>query len=75
MNIKKMLLDIAEQQADAIQKQAIDHLASAEMEDMIATEINKKIDIPFVNEKQEQKFFKSVVGVCVDVIENAFKGK
>lgn len=75
MNIKSMLLEIAEQQADAIQKQAINHLASAEMEEAIATKINKKIDIPFINEKQEQEFFKTVVGVCVDVIQGAFKGK
>ena len=42
MNIKSMLIKLAEEQADKMQKEAIKSLASDEMSDRIATAINKK---------------------------------
>ena len=75
MDIKSMLVEFAEQQADKMQEQAMGHLASDEMRDCIATAINKKIDIPFVSEDKEQIFFEKMVDVVTDVLEGVFKGK
>ena len=75
MDIKSMLVEFAEAQADKMQEQAINHLASDDMRDKIATSINKKIDIPFVSEDKEQVFFEKMVDVVTDVLEGVFKGK
>ena len=75
MDIKSMLVEFAEAQADKMQEQAMNHLASDDMRDKIATSINKKIDIPFVSEDKEQVFFEKMVDVVTDVLEVVFKGK
>jgi|TARA_Y100000015_G_C2327854_1_gene59752 hypothetical protein len=75
MDIKSMLVEFAEAQADKMQEQAMNHLASDDMRDKIATSINKKIDIPFVSEDKEQVFFEKMVDVVTDVLEGVFKGK
>ena len=75
MDIKSMLIKLAEEQAEKMQEEAIKHLASDEMSDMIATKINEKIDIPFVSEDKEQIFFEKMVDVITDVLEGVFKGK
>ena len=75
MNIKSMLIKLAEEQADKMQEEAIKSLASDEMSDRIATAINKKIDIPFLSEDKEQIFFEKCVDLVADIIEGLFKGK
>ena len=75
MDIKSMLVEFAEAQADKMQEQAMNHLASDDMRDKIATSINKKIDIPFVSEDKEQVFFEKMVDVVTDILEGVFKGK
>ena len=75
MDIKSMLITLAEQQAEKMQEEAVKHLGSDEMSEKIATAINKRVDIPFVGEDKEQIFFEKVVDVVTDVIEGLFKGK
>ena len=75
MDIKSMLLKLAEEQAEKMHEQAMEHLASDEMSEQIASAINKRIDIPFVSEEKEQIFFEKVVDVVTDVLEGVFKGK
>jgi len=75
MDFKKMLMDIAEAQADKMKEQAISFLSSEEFTKEIATKINEKIDIPFVSEEKEQIFFEKVVDLVTDVLEGLFKGK
>ena len=75
MDIKSMLIKLAEQQAEKMQEEAVSHLASDEMKDQIASAINKRIDIPFVSEDKEQIFFEKIVDVITDVLEGVFKGK
>ena len=75
MDIKSMLDKLAEEQADKMKEEAMNHLSSDEMSESIATAINKKIDIPFVSEEKEQIFFEKMVDVVTDVIEGLFKGK
>ena len=50
MGLKEMLIAAAEKQADLVKDQMIEKLGSDEMNEMIATKINEKIDIPFVSE-------------------------
>ena len=69
-----MLVKLAEEQADKMQDEAIKHLASDDMTDLIATKINEKIDIPFVSEEKAQIFFEKVVDVVTDILEGVFKG-
>ena len=75
MDIKSMLVKLAEEQADKMKEEAMNHLSSDEMSDSIATAINKKIDIPFVSEDKEQISFEKIVDVVTDVLEGVFKGK
>ena len=73
MNLKGMLMEMAEAQAEKMKDQMVDHLGSDEMSDMIATKINEKIDIPFVSEDKEQIFFEKCVDVVTDILEGMFK--
>ena len=73
LDIKSMLVKLAEEQAEKMQEEAVKHLSSDEMADKIATAINKRIDIPFVSEDKEQIFFEKVVDVVTDIIEGIFK--
>ena len=75
MDFKKMLMDMAQAQADKMQDEAMGFLASDEFSDQIATKINEKIDIPFVSEEKEQIFFERVVDIVTDLMEGVFKGK
>jgi hypothetical protein len=75
MDFKKMLMDLAEAQADKMKGEAVGWLASDEFADEIATKINEKIDIPFVSEEKEQIFFEKVVDIVTDLLEGVFKGK
>ena len=49
LDIKAMLIKLAEEQAEKMQEEAVKHLGSEEMTEKIATAINKKIDIPEVD--------------------------
>ena len=75
MDIKSMLIQLAEAQAEKMQEEAIKSLGSDDMAEKIATAINKRKDIPFVSEDKEQIFFEKIVDVVTDVIEGVFKGK
>ena len=75
MDFKKMLMDMAQAQADKMQEEAMGFLASDEFSKQIATKINEKIDIPFVSEEKEQVFFERVVAVVTDLMEGVFRGK
>ena len=75
MDFKKMLMDMAQAQADKMQEEAMGFLASDEFANKIATKINEKIDIPFVSEEKEQVFFEKVVDIVTDLMEGVFKGK
>ena len=73
MDFKKMLMDMAEAQAEKMKGEAIGFIGSKEFEEEIATKINEKIDIPFVSEEKELIFFEKVVDVVTDLLEGVFK--
>jgi hypothetical protein len=75
MDLKAMLVAAAEAQADKVKDDFMSVLNSEEMEDKIATAINKKVNIPFVSEASEQKLFKELVDVVTDLIAGIFEKK
>ena len=75
MDFKKILLDMAEEQASKMQDEALGFLSSEKFEKEDASKINEKIDIPFVSEAKEQIFFEKVVDVVTDLLQGVFKGK
>jgi|TARA_Y100001963_G_C6577356_1_gene351714 hypothetical protein len=75
MDIKKMLVNLAESQADKVKDDMMSQLNSKEMEEKIASAINAKIDIPFVSEDKEQIFFEKIVDVVTDLLHGLFEGK
>ena len=75
MDFKKIMLAVAEQQADQFKQKAVEWVQSEEFQEELASKINKKIDIPFVSEDKEQIFFEKCVDLVADVIEGLFKGK
>ena len=75
MDIKKMLVELAESQADKVKDDMISQLNSKEMEKKIGSAINAKIDIPFVSEDKEQVFFEKIVDVVTDLLHGIFEGK
>ena len=75
MDIKSVLLKLAEEQAEKMQEEAVKHLGSDEMTEKIASAINKLIDIRFVSEDKEQIFFEKMVDLVTDILEGVFKGK
>ena len=75
MDIKKMLVDLAEAQADKVKDEMMSQLDSSEMEEKIASAINAKIDIPFVSEDKEQIFFEKVVDIVTYLLHGVLKGK
>ena len=70
-----MLVKLAEQQAEKMQEEAMKHMESDDFSDMLATKMNEKINIPFVREEKEQKFFEEMMDVVTDLLAGVFKGK
>ena len=75
MDLKAMLVKLAEEQADKMKAEAMGHLASDEFSDMLATKMNEKINIPFVKEEKEQKFFEDMMDVVTDLLSGVFNKK
>ena len=75
MDIKGMLVKLAEEQADKMKAEAMGHIESDEFSDMLATKMNEKINIPFVKEEKEQKFFEEMMDIVTDLLAGVFKGK
>tara|TARA_R100000995_G_C3463574_1_gene114435 strand:- start:463 stop:690 length:228 start_codon:yes stop_codon:yes gene_type:complete len=75
MDIKSMLVKLAEQQAEKMQEEAMKHMESDDFSDMLATKMNEKINIPFVKEDKEQKFFEEMMDVVTDLLAGVFKKK
>ena len=50
MDIKSMLVKLAEDQAEKMQDEALKHLSSDEFTETLATKINEKVNIPWINE-------------------------
>jgi hypothetical protein len=75
MDLKAMLVKLAEEQADKMKDEAMGHLESEEFSDMLATKLNDKINIPFVKEEKEQVFFEEVMDVVTDMLAGVFGKK
>jgi len=71
--VMNSIKDAANNQMKDINKGIEDLIDSDEFKESIATKINEKIDIPFVDEKKEQIFFEKCVDLIADTLRNIFK--
>ena len=51
----------------------IQKIQSEEFEEKWASEINKKINLPFLNEEQEQKVFETIIDKGTDVFASVLR--
>ena len=58
---------------DGIEDLIIQKIQSEEFEEKWASEINKKINLPFLNEDQEQKVFETIIDKGTDVFAAVLK--
>tara|TARA_R110001583_G_scaffold562_1_gene5074 strand:+ start:1314 stop:1544 length:231 start_codon:yes stop_codon:yes gene_type:complete len=75
MNIKSMLIKLAEEQADKIEKEVMKKIESESFAEDLAQKLNDKYDIPFVKEEKEGKFFLSVIGIMQSMVTGLIKSK
>ena len=81
MDIKSIVLNQLVKQAEAavpdmkdgIEDLIIEKIQSEEFEEKWASEINKKINLPFLNEEQEQKVFETMIDKGTDVFAAVLK--
>jgi|TARA_Y100001973_G_C5146444_1_gene305659 hypothetical protein len=73
MDIKSMLVKLAEAQAEKLQEEAMDHITSDDFNKMLATKINEKVNLPWINEEKEQELFEKLVDVMTDMLKGVFK--
>ena len=58
---------------DEYQDEFIGYIQSDELKEQLATKINKKINLPWLNEKQEQELYEKLVDWITDVLEDIAK--
>ena len=75
MDFKKMLMEMAEAQAEKMQEEAMKQIESDDFAEMLATKLNEKIDIPFVSEEKEQEFFEKAMDLLTDILGGFFRKK
>jgi len=75
MDLKALLVQAAEAQADKVKDDMMSALNSKEMEEKIASAINAKINLPFIPEDKEQELFEKVVDVVTDLLAGLFENK
>ena len=75
MDIKKMLLAMAEQQADSVKSEMLSWIQSEDFEEELAEKMDKAVNIPFVKDDREKKFFRGVADLITDIIYGLAGGK
>ena len=75
IDIKSMLIELAEKQADKIEEQVMSKVESESFAEDLAQKLNDKYDIPFVKEEKEGKFFLSVINVVQSLIAGFIRSK
>ena len=75
MDIKKMLVKLAEEQAEKIEKELMNKIESDAFAEDLAQKLNDKYDIPFVKEEKEGAFFLSIIGIMQSMVTGLIKSK
>jgi len=55
------------------QDEFIGYVQSDELKEELATKINKKLNLPFLNEEQEQELLEKLIDWTTDVLEDIAK--
>lgn len=75
MDIKSMLVALAKSQAEKMEAEVMGHVDSEEFAEELAQKLNDKIDIPFVKEEKEGKFFLALVSIVQSLIKGMMQSK
>ena len=71
---KAVLAKIVDKARDHILKEykdeAINYVQSDELKVELATKINKKLNLPFLNEEQEQELLEKLIDWVTDILED-----
>ena len=74
---KAVLAKIIDKAKDHIveeyQDEFISYIQSDELKEELATKINKKLNLPFLNESQEQELLEKMIDWLTDVLEDLAK--
>lgn len=81
MDIKSIIIQSMVKHAESavpelkggIEDLIIQKIQSEEFEEKWASEINKKINLPFLNEEQEQKVFETIIDKGTDVFASVLR--
>jgi len=55
------------------QDELIGYVQSDELKEELATKINKKLNLPFLNERQEQELLEKLIDWVTDILEDLAK--
>tara|TARA_R100000734_G_C3302845_1_gene93374 strand:+ start:147 stop:383 length:237 start_codon:yes stop_codon:yes gene_type:complete len=55
------------------QDEFISYIQSDELKEELATKINKKLNLPFLNESQEQELLEKMIDWLTDILEDLAK--
>ena len=55
---------------DEYQDEFIGYIQSDELKEELATKINKKLNLPFLNEEQEQELLEKLIDWVTDILED-----
>ena len=50
--------------------EAVNYIQSDELKEELATKINKKLNLPFLNEEQEQELLEKLIDWVTDILED-----
>tara|TARA_R100000426_G_C4755710_1_gene85129 strand:+ start:360 stop:584 length:225 start_codon:yes stop_codon:yes gene_type:complete len=73
MDIKKMLIQMAEKQAEGVKSEMLVWLQSEEFEEQLAEKMDKAVNIPFVKDDREKAFFRDIADLLTDIIYGLVK--
>ena len=71
--ITKQVESSIPQLSEGIESLIIDKIQSEEFEKEWATAINKKVNLPFLNEQQEQELLESIIDKGTDIVASVMK--
>tara|TARA_R100000664_G_C2636650_1_gene63616 strand:- start:158 stop:388 length:231 start_codon:yes stop_codon:yes gene_type:complete len=68
-NIKENLKKWADEQADIVENKILEKIDNPEVKAKVIKKWNDNINIPFLNERTEERIFTAIYDVVVDVIK------
>ena len=71
--LAKIIDKAKEHIVEEYQDEFIGYVQSDELKEELATKINKKLNLPFLNEEQEQELLEKLIDWVTDILEDLAK--